>query len=460
MRLRWFPLVLLVLGVGVTLAPAQPPPVPKEGPWVIPLAVSGVTDTKPALRHRLLPELKDYQSGNQVQAFYKCFFEQHQFFHSKEAMDQRDKWNDAPLKDLAGVKELIDYGGAAVKQANYAARLDGVDWQITNQAQTDGIYLLLPDVQQMRMLAYVLKIRVRGEIARGEFDNAIHTLQTMFALGRTFNEQPTLIGSLVGIAITAIALGEVEEFIQQPGAPNLFWALADLPNPFIDLRKGSQGEKLFLKGYHGLRKATPLPDADLNKLAASIDAILQIEGKPKNTGARFKAAAADKAALDRAKALLVTTGYKPADLDKLPPLQIVMMADLAKFDIDLDEMMKWSNFPFWQIPADIGKLAPDAGPFGELLPAWYKVLSARTRQQQQVALLMAAEAVRAYAGANGGMLPTSLADIRLPVPVDPYTGKPFAFEAKDDKATIRSNPPAEVAKNPANNRAYEITIRK
>jgi hypothetical protein len=33
----------------------------------------------------------------------------------------------------------------------------------------------------------------------------------------------------VGLAIVNIALQSVEEFIQQPGAPNLFWALTDLP---------------------------------------------------------------------------------------------------------------------------------------------------------------------------------------------------------------------------------------
>ena len=139
-----------------------------------------------------------------------------------------------------------------------------MNWEITNQAKAEGVMLLLPDVQSMRMLAAVLKVRVRGEIARGEFDNAIQTLQTMFALARTFNEHPTLIGHLVGMAIAAIAFSAVEEFVQQPGAPNLFWPLVDLPSPFIDLRKGREGEKLFLtKEYDVLRKAVPVPDADL-----------------------------------------------------------------------------------------------------------------------------------------------------------------------------------------------------
>ena len=39
-------------------------------------------------------------------------------------------------------------------------------------------------------------------------------------------------------------LGRVEELIQAPGSPNLYWALTDLPRPLLDLRKALQGEKL------------------------------------------------------------------------------------------------------------------------------------------------------------------------------------------------------------------------
>ena len=34
----------------------------------------------------------------------------------------------------------------------------------------------------------------------------------------------------------------LEEMLQQPGCPNFFWALTDLPSPFIDLHKGLQSE--------------------------------------------------------------------------------------------------------------------------------------------------------------------------------------------------------------------------
>ena len=446
---------------GLSTAFAQPPIEAKDGKYIIPLTVDAVAPTRPALKNRLFPELRERQTGNQVQAFYRCFFEQHNLFHSKESTDKQARWMDAPLQNLATETELKSYGGAAVKQAHYAARLDTVDWQITNQAKSDGVMLLLPDVQQMRMLAAVLKVRVRGEIARGEFDNAIQTLQTMFALARIFNEHPTLIGHLVGMAIAMIAVTELEEFVQQPGAPNLFWSILDLPSPLIDLRKGREGEKLFFtKEYDVLRKAVPVPEADLNALAKSLDKMLGGEGKIDTLPSAYYAKqSADKDALTAARERLTQVGYKAADVAKLSALQVVLMDDFSQYQAELDDYLKWTNVPFWQVPADLGKKRL-SGPFGEILPAYHKVTQAKVRIQQHIALLATAEAVRAYAAENGGKLPVSLDTVKLPLPVDPVTGKSFVYELKEGKAILHGTPPADRAKDPSFNRVYEISVRK
>ncbi len=62
-------------------------------------------------------------------------------------------------------------------------------------------------------------------------------------MGRHVADAPTLICALIGLAITGLMDKRLEEFIQQPDAPNLYWPLADLPRPFIDLRKPMQGER-------------------------------------------------------------------------------------------------------------------------------------------------------------------------------------------------------------------------
>ena len=67
----------------------------------------------PALKYMLLPELRDRQPGNQVQAFYKCFMEQNHFYHDKATVEQREKWGNAPLADLAGERRSSTMGAIA-----------------------------------------------------------------------------------------------------------------------------------------------------------------------------------------------------------------------------------------------------------------------------------------------------------------------------------------------------------
>src|SRR5207237_7116098 len=112
----------------------------------------------------------------------------------------------------------------------------------------DGFCLLLPDVQQLRALANALKVRFRAEVALHRFDDALRTAKTMLAMSRHLSEHPTLIGDLVGIAIAFIALGPLEEMLEQPGCPNLYWALTNLPTPLIPLDKGMEGERVLIAG--------------------------------------------------------------------------------------------------------------------------------------------------------------------------------------------------------------------
>ena len=72
-------------------------------------------------------------------------------------------------------------------------------------------------------------------------------------------------------------------------------------------------------------------------------------------------------------------------------------------------------------------------------------------------MLRCVEAMRLYAAAHDGKLPSKLEEItEVPVPVDPVTGKSFAFKLGDDGVTIE--PTTEWVTGLR--RRYELTVKK
>ena len=63
------------------------------------------------------------------------------------------------------------------------------------------------------------------------------------------------------------------------------------------------------------------------------------------------------------------------------------------------------------------------------------------RLDQRIALLRHVEALRLYAAEHDGTLPAKLSEISVPLPDDPFTGKPFRYEVAGDTAHLRGSPP-------------------
>ena len=94
------------------------------------------------------------------------------------------------------------------------------------------------------------------------------------------------------------------------------------------------------------------------------------------------------------------------------------------------------------------------------MPAVYKVHRKRGRLDQRIALLRHVEALRLYAAEHNGTLPAKLSEISVPLPDDPFTGKPFRYEVAGNTAHLRGTPPPGMEKDPAYNVHYEVTLQK
>jgi hypothetical protein len=335
----------------------------------------------------------------------------------------------------------------------------------------DGIYLIIPEVQKLRSLAAALQVRFRGEVADRRFADALVTAKTLFAMSRHIGEHPSLVGGLVGLATASRTLDTLDEFVGQPDAPNLYWALTDLPNPLVEWRKGMQGERMWLgvalKGIPGRIPLDPERRKKLIKIAQDLSDLSRLHKEKKiDVEAWLTERAKDPAHLEAARKRLVETGFPPGpNLDKLPPLQVILVDEVVSFEVRRDNLMKLMNLPYWQIEAFLAakpavKEDPDDLLFGHLVASFLKVRRGHARLEQRIALLRCVEGLRLYAAAHKGKLPAALADVPVPLPVDPFTGRPFVYSLKDDTATLRGTPPAEMEKAAGYNVRYEIQVRK
>ena len=213
------PRTLLGFAVLAVLAlPCRADQASSPSETLIRLSVPPAPAPRPALRYLLLPEFKEMNPGNPCFHYLKCFMEQQKFFFDKESVQRREKLLAMPLKELPA-QDLLDYGGFALSQADWAARLDAPDWQVLLKLKIDGPAVLLPDVQQLQPLANALKVRFRAEAALGRFEDAVRTAKTMFAIARHLGEHPTVVGNLQGFVIANLAIGPLEEMLEQPGCP-------------------------------------------------------------------------------------------------------------------------------------------------------------------------------------------------------------------------------------------------
>ena len=448
---------------------AQPPLEPKDGKVTITVTVHPALPLKPLSRMLLLPEYKDSIPGNRAHMFIRCFAEQDQFFGPESL--KREKWNSLPLADLPDDQK--DYGARLLgRDAADAARMTHVDWQLWSFIRRDGIDLLLPDLQKMRALAHALQTRARGQVKSRNFVGAVATLRTMYGLAKTLDTHPTLIGQLVGIAIASIACNVAEEMVQQPGCPNLYWSFTDLPAPFMDLRSGFQGERVIVVAHFEAILEGPVTEIALAKVVQTVDTIITLDGEgPKKKGpptktaaARYAEWAADAKRVEAARARLVETGLAADAVKNMSAAQVVIADDVQQLTVFTDELFKWMVLPLWEIgpvkdvEAALAKAKPDLILAPMLLPAATKIKHAQARLDQRVAYLRIIEAIRMHAYLNSGHVPDALADIKLPMPTDPVTGKPFAYEIKEGVATLTGGNPTP--SNASTNRVYEFRVQK
>jgi hypothetical protein len=433
---------LLVCGALVSGRASEP----AEGSAATKLTVRPMPAPKPALKYQLLPEVGELNPGNAAQWYLRCFAEQRNFFFSKSGVDERNLLLTQPLSQIP-IEKFRNYGGSALTQADWAARLDTVDWQVVQRLQSGDSELLQPELGPLHVLGIALRARTRVELAAHHPDDAVRTIKTLFAFARHLGENPTEAANRLGLKIESLALDAVEEMIQQPESPNLYWALTSLPSPIVELRKGMQGSGVLMaRTLKPIRDDAVMSSDEIEKVVAHLSGVLGLAreeaGKPPRSFRSVLAArCADADQLRAARKRLLDAGVAEGLVPNFPPLQTVLLDAKLDYEQRRDNLVKLLAIAPWQIAAlsEQERKAGAGGLLADFLPSVTALRQLQCGLEQRIALLRCVEALRMFAAEHGGKLPHTLGELGVPPPSDPITGKVVAYEVDGKTARLGTN---------------------
>ncbi|MGI8982370.1 MAG: hypothetical protein ACR2FY_24325 [Pirellulaceae bacterium] len=445
-------------------------------PQVIQLTLTPAPEPVPALKYELLPSPAERKPGNGATNYYRAMLHAQQVFSAIPKEDREkfyrdyNDWIERPLTELPKeeVEKWVGYYRHAMAETKTAAYREECRFNLRLQdlRGMETINLLLHDFQNARELARVLRLRARLEVSNGKLDDAIESLRQGFQLGRDVSEPELLVNGLVGIAIAGTMQHELIEIIDQPGSPNLYWALASLPRPLVDMRRGMRFEMdipermfPFLKDAETAQRT---PEEWQRLLVNSLNQITEVADTSARTPewqSRLAATAALMMVYPDAKKRLVEEGFDREALEKMPVAQVVAIQASRAQKRAYHQVFKWASLPYSQqgtrSEESMKELVAEKGGPGQitladpltlvqlLLPGVQSAMIAEVRLQSTLAATQTIEALRMHAAAHAGQLPKTLADVTIvPVPLNPATDKPFPYELKDGIATLTVPPPA------------------
>jgi hypothetical protein len=453
------------------------------------LTLTSAREPKPALQYSLWPRYWERKYGDATPHYYRALVIDGDLSPDleKQYIEKSEAWlaNEVTDATKLEMRNWLVAHRDVIKELGVAAHRERLelDVRLRDLSGMEAISFLLPDAQNMRKLARMLAIKARLEIADGQVDEAIRTLRVGYRLAEAAAKTPTLINDLVGVAIASIMTHELTRVVASSDSPNLYWAISQLPRPFIDLRESLEHEsELPLQIFPFLRDAETVfrsPDEWRRLMLDTYLKFHELSGDYRGKPGPLTDIAATVLMMKSypvAKRYLIDNGIPLEKVEAMPVGQVLAICTARIHREVYDEMFKWTFLPPAQVHGkweaayrrlqDEGHLGPgnvDTGAFPivdlllpALQPAWYAPL----RLERQLAALRVIEAIRMHAAENGGKLPASLDEISAAVvPLDPLYEKPFAYRV-DGKTAILEIPPRSRSQPQHDAVRYTIKIKE
>ncbi|MBN1508395.1 MAG: hypothetical protein JW955_16215 [Sedimentisphaerales bacterium] len=182
--------------------------------------------TAGAAELQLLPQAQEWTDADAFPLYAKAI----QSVPEELDRNKINAWRQVPVSQLpqAEVEPLLRQFDAIFPLLEQAARCKRCDWSLS--AEGDASL----DLSACRNMAFLLALKARSQLAGGDYASCVQALGAGLALAKHLNAGPTAIHVLVGVAIGAVVYGEIEQYMQQAGAPSLEAAIRAIPKPLFD----------------------------------------------------------------------------------------------------------------------------------------------------------------------------------------------------------------------------------
>ena len=449
----------------------------------------------PALKYQLLPERRTLVPGNAAIFYHRAvevmldkYWSTREQRASKEKVpayaDEKalEAWLSGPLSSIPRerAQRLLDDRGNALREVELGARRQNCDWEFDQREE--GVSLLMQEISEMRALIRLVALRARVAVLEGHLDEAVHWLQTGFAMARHTSQGPLLVQSLVGVSLSQTMSRPLEDLIQAPGAPNLFWALSHRPRPLTDFSGAFESERFLLEreipslgGLDGPAWSVERGRIFSAELQEKLFRLAEIADGSGNSDLRSWTNRLGMAGLvfqvyPEAKRALIAQGRPAEQVESMPAVQVAALHTYEQYQKFRDDFFKWTSLPFYQGHKGMDDSLASSGKqsnrsmlfklFTMLIPAVRSCGLAQVLSERRLDAIQCIEAIRLHAAVHG-KLPSRLEDItEAPVPLDSATGKPFEYRLEGDRATLTAAFPPGALDIPQYKINYELKLTR
>lgn len=313
---------------------------------------------------------------------------------------------------------------------------------------------LLPHLVSIRTLAWLIRIRAVRQLEQGKVNDAISTIRLGYELTDKMTD-PVIISALVSAGCTRIVSDATARLMNNPGSPNLYWALVNEPLRYPILRRAWDAEHewayVVRPRLAGLRDGDePTPQQWRTILVDDMATVYADHENNRGAGVRPRPDPINDTSpklLARARQDYAESHHVSADqAAKVDPAIALGHFYFRQWQIAQDDLSELRGLPYpllllktaesWDNLQRLKQEQP-TNPFLEHIAHMHRAVYAFARADRELAALTTVEALRSYAAAHQGRLPGKLEELtETPTPVNPVTGKPFEYRVADNVATI------------------------